>query len=73
MYRTTVAERVELGLIFDHSDWAKSVVWSCGRPGFVPPGALFDHTAMDRSTARIWWQIAAGIVPVEHTFKVTAV
>lgn len=26
----------------DHSWWAKSVRWSCGRPGWVP---LFDHEA----------------------------
>ena len=25
-----------LGPWRDHSSWARSVVWSCGRPGYVP-------------------------------------
>jgi len=78
MYRTTLLERVELGLIMDHSDWAKSVRWSCGRPGFKPSSLLLNSPAWDvasfddRLEAALWWQIGAGIVRAEHTFKVTA-
>jgi hypothetical protein len=71
----TLLERVELGLMADHSDWARSVRWSCGRPGFKPLGALFDWDSYrygERRETLIWWQIGAGIVRAEHTFKVTA-
>lgn len=33
---------VRLGLPGDHSTWARSVRWSCGRPGYVP---VFDWGA----------------------------
>jgi hypothetical protein len=75
-YSTTLLERVELGLIADHSGWARSVRWSCGRPGFKPVGPLFDWGETrfdDRLEAALCWQIGAGIVRPEHTFKVTAV
>lgn len=70
---TTVAERVELGLLFDHSDWARSVRWSCGRPGARPLVIRSGHGQVDPVSARLWWLVGAGIVEPRHTFKVTAV
>jgi hypothetical protein len=71
MYRTTVAERVELGLMVDHSAWAKSVVWSCGRPGFKP---MFDWDEIfrrDVAFERMRAYVGLGIDHAESRFKVT--
>lgn len=71
--RTTVAERVELGLLFDHSGWARSVRWSCGRPSVKPQFDFEQRTLTTDLAPRFWWLVAAGIVEPRHTFKVTAV
>jgi hypothetical protein len=77
MYRTTVAERVELGLIMDHSGWARSVRWSCGRPGFTAGISLgLDYAelvARARLQARMAAYVGLGIVQPRADFRVTAV
>ena len=77
MYRTTVADRVTLGLIFDHSGWARSVRWSCGRPGFVwPSGPLFDHEAAAQRTMRelrMGAYVGLSVTEPRDLFRVTVV
>jgi hypothetical protein len=74
MYRTTVAERVELGLIMDHSGWARSVRWSCGRPGFTVGISLgLDYAELVAKAAHMEAYVGLGIVQPGADFRVTAV
>lgn len=67
--------RLQLRLPADHSAWAQSVRWSCGRPGYVP---VFDWRAeRDRAVcadyARYW--LSATIIRADRLefFRISAV
>ena len=54
MTATATAEAMRLwgplGPWRDHSSWARSVVWSCGRPGYAGPFIALAHDAAYRRT-----------------------
>lgn len=66
VYGVLFAGDAWLPTFHDHSWWARSVRWSCGRPGYRP---MFDHETAYRAAIREQYALArvrAGILDPTH-------